>query len=331
MARALVAGVDPYAPAHLLAGELSSATGATFDHPSPHPPSLLPMLLPMAIFDYRSVATFWILLEVAAIGGTVLLLRRLRGFSRAAALLIFLVVLGSDSARFSLVFGQFGCFLALLTAAFVVALKEERHILAGAALGLAVAIKFWGAPLFVWLALQRRWRTLASAGVVAGALHALSLAFLSPAAWFDYFLQVAPEVASRYVHHPANISLTSMSPALALALGVLGVIFTLRDAKVGLIYMLFLTPIVSPIAWLHGVIAWVIPITMTLSQPVSPSTKRIAGLAIAVLLLGMTPPVLWPTLERPLRLLPVLVVMAFASWSAWNAVGGLRTSYSFET
>ncbi|MEM9074747.1 MAG: glycosyltransferase family 87 protein [Myxococcota bacterium] len=320
MARALAVGVDPYRPVHILASELSNATGLTFDHASPHPPSLLPLLRPLGAFEYRTVATAWIAFEVAALAATAVLLRRLRGYSRALALVLFLAVLGSDSSRYSLVLGQFGAFIALLTAAFVVAQREKRFVLAGSALGLALVIKFWGAPLLLWLALQRQWRTIAAALLVAALFHAASLVFLSPAAWLDYYLHTAPEVARQYVGHAENVSLSALSPWLTLGLLGIGAAITLRHARAGLIMMLFLTPVVSPIAWLHGVLPWVVPFCMTLSPETPRRVQGLGALAVGLVLIGMTPAELWPAFQRPLYLLPVFVVMAYALfWATQEA------------
>ncbi|MEM9071724.1 MAG: glycosyltransferase family 87 protein [Myxococcota bacterium] len=317
MARALTAGAPPYRAAHLLAGELSNATGTTFDHASPHPPSLLPLLRPLAILEYETLATLWVGVEIAAVVAMGLLLRRLQEHTGKVTLLLVLIVLGSDPCRFGIVLGQFSCILAFLTAAFVVAQQERRDRLAGVALGLAVVIKFWGAPLFVWLAVQRRWRTLVYAGSTAALFHALSLVFLTPAEWLDYFLHVAPEVASRYLAHPANVSLTSVSPWLALGLVLFGAVVSLRRKALGLTFMLVLTPVVSPIAWLHGTVAWAIPFCMMLSAG---RNRGLAAVAIALVLLGMTPPVIWPALERPLRLLPVFAALTYALWTTLGAL-----------
>ncbi len=135
------------------------------------PWSLAPLQVAIVGFLWLSLAS----LALTAVMCERLLARLGRGGSRAAVQLALL--LSVAYVHSCAVLGAVELLLLFLLVAFVYLLSVGRNVLAGAALGLAIAIKLLPALLLAWLLLQRRWKPLLSA-----LLSFSLLAFALPAA-----------------------------------------------------------------------------------------------------------------------------------------------------
>jgi hypothetical protein len=68
-------GIDAYLPLSRL-GALCLNTPIRFDHPSPHPPTMGLLLLPLAWFDYATASALWLVVEIVCLASTVVMIGR---------------------------------------------------------------------------------------------------------------------------------------------------------------------------------------------------------------------------------------------------------------
>ncbi|MGH7748416.1 MAG: glycosyltransferase 87 family protein, partial [Candidatus Dormibacteria bacterium] len=193
--RTLLAGGDPYAVTALAqcerAAERADGVARFVAHstPAPLPPYALLAFAPLAMLPFPLASAVWLLLSVALVVASVVVWRRLTGFSPAvlAAVSIVPVVL------ISVPLGQLGPLIVALVSGAALALRlGAPRAAAIAALGLAIEPHI-GGPLLLALALvERRARRTILLGVIA--LVALSVA-TGGELLREYVTNVLPHVA----------------------------------------------------------------------------------------------------------------------------------------
>lgn len=213
LARAMADRIDPYLPLTTLARRyLGLLPQSVFPHPTPHPPTVGLLILPLSRFDYSTAAAVWFALELACLVAAVRLLGRGIDARLPAwmVLAIAMALLIWYPFPVELISGQLMLpILALLTGAWV-ALRSDWSVLGGVLLGLAVLIKPVSLVFIVPLVARRDWlAVLGTASVVlCGYLLAGWLIGLDGLA--DYFTTVLPLVARSYQACARNVSLSTL-------------------------------------------------------------------------------------------------------------------------
>jgi hypothetical protein len=293
MARAVLDGESPYQPLSALARRylaLPSDARAVFPHETPHPPSVVPLVLALGYLDYRTVGVLWFALSLLAL---VLAARELGGIATgspgrvlpwAAALLL---LLSSSAAYHDLILGQWNGFVLLFVLWGLGALHRQRPWRAGLSFGLGLAVKLFGLPVWLFLLARRRFATVLAGGAVFAVLMVVSLAILGPDPVIGYFTSVAPRVAAAY--ESDNIALLTVGHrifagvsssvlvsvtlppiidrpewarpfSLALWLVFLGVTLAvalrLRRTQSSIAYLSAASALIAPVAWAHGLLAF---------------------------------------------------------------------------
>jgi hypothetical protein len=157
--------------------------GGRVETPFMHPPIVAALFAPLAMLPYAVALAVFSALSIALwFWACAILARELRGASAARELGM---VLRFAPVAYSLAYGQMTALLAVPLAAFVVSLRRERDVLAGACLGVLAIKPQMIAGLAVYLLVQRRFRALLSAAG-ASALVSLSSFALFPAAARHY-------------------------------------------------------------------------------------------------------------------------------------------------
>ncbi|MCC6952735.1 MAG: DUF2029 domain-containing protein [Deltaproteobacteria bacterium] len=287
-ARAVMKGENPYSPTTILAAQLmTDARADTFPHPTPHTPFVVAATTPLGLLSYDQAAIVWMVLELVALGAAAIVLQRLAGHSSLgySTLVLFLFLLGSRSAKLSLLSGQFSLFILLFAALCLNELAAGRERRAGIYLGLALATKLWGGPLVLGLLLARRYPAAIAALVTAIAAQLVAIPLIGWDAFREYVSTVAPSVAQHYRADPQNQSLWTLatrffdgvrSPATGdstaaimsyapdlIPLGnmiivggaliaALLVVRRARDFNAAASMLVVLSSLLSPIAWVHG-------------------------------------------------------------------------------
>jgi hypothetical protein len=252
LARAIADGLDPYLPTpELVAHYCQCVPPWQNPVPTPHPPTLGVMLLPLALFQYEAVAIAWLVLEIACLVASVYLLGRVLDarLSVWQTLGIAAVLLLWYPFWVELTYLQLQLPMLVLLAGAWVAWRSGRSPLAGVLLGLTILVKPTPWPLLLLFALRKDWRALASAAgiILVGYLVAGCVVGLDTLA--TYFTSVLPTVTSYYRAAWANFSLSSLAwrlfdgsgtPALAVAPPVVHLPALARVGSLALPYLLLL-------------------------------------------------------------------------------------------
>ena len=323
LARAVAEGVDPYQPTALLAERyLGALPSLVFPHPTPHPPPIGVLLLPLSLLDYHTAAAVWLAVEIAALGLSVYLIGRAKRARLPAygILAIALIAVGWEPISVGMTLGQLMLpMLALLAGAWL-AFHSGRRTVGGVLVGLAIAIKPVPWPLILLFAVRRDWRALAGAVSTIVATYVVAVLAVGPGRLVAYVTEVLPAVNTAYRADPWNISAASLgwrvfsgtgsqvqagivAPPLiefnAVAAGVSYLIIVLiilaasfvawRQPIFDIAYSVVIcaSVLASPISWEHYFALLVIPISQVFSWLADrrlPAKETSAAIGVALLL-----------------------------------------------
>lgn len=208
MARAILAGVDPYLPLPELDERFMPVKSARPAHPTPHTPALALLAAPFGSIGYEGTVIAWLLVELACLLATAWLLARWWGAPSNALWIVALAwaALGWSPVWVGFTIKQFSFLFVLLLLASWLALREGRDAWGGAMLGALMALKLMGWPLILFLIARRRWRGVIAAGGVAIAAQVAAGATIGFGTVADYYLDVGPFVSSFYRDAHYNFS-----------------------------------------------------------------------------------------------------------------------------
>ena len=143
------------------------------------PLTMLPMV-PLAHLAPQTAKRIWLLVNLFFLAGTVLLLAQITGFSVRYVVLV--VLAGYGSLHVNLLLGQYYIFLLfLMTSAFYFLQRGSRGT-GGLLLGVAFALKLYGAPFVLYFAAKRQWRAVGGFVLASLLLGALAVALFG---WSD--------------------------------------------------------------------------------------------------------------------------------------------------
>ena len=264
----VVNGVSPYPSSELLetAGYELDPAGIQEVFRFPYPAGAAVALVPLGALGFETAATVWSLLLIVSLTAAQLLLgvRDWRVYAVAA----------SSAPVISSV--RLGTLTPVLILALAIAWRWRDHRgVAGATLGVAIALKLFVWPVVIWLAATRRWFEAGLAFAVA-----VTLTFGAWAAiGFDGLAQY-PELLRRLADVVADrgYSLVALGVELGLPLGaadavpwlagvalILGVVIAARRAdgdQIAFTLAVGATIALSPIVWLHYFALLVVPLAV---------------------------------------------------------------------
>jgi hypothetical protein len=298
ISKSVLAGVDPYLPLPILADRfMGPLPDLVFQHPTPHPPPVALLCLPLGWLTYEHAAIVWFFFELICLSVSVVLLLRWFGVERRVllALLSALLILVWTPITSELVIGQLNALLFVLLIGAWGALRSGNDIRGGFFLGTAIAVKLMPWPLIIFLMLRRNWRAACAAlstTIVANVAVASLIGFDRVA---HYYLKIGKSVSSLYHAQFDNFSLWTIgwrmfvgtgipvsvgvnlpplftAPAIApfisivipFAMLIYGLIFALQartfDTSFGILICLMI--LVSPVAWDHYLLSALIPLVI---------------------------------------------------------------------
>jgi hypothetical protein len=221
LARAIREGVDPYQPIDVLAARYVQVIGfLDKSHPTPHPPTVGLLALPLGFLSYPVAVRTWFVLELVCLLAAVMLLisgARLPFRLRIAPLLA-LALVAWPPITLELGLGQLMLPLLLGLAGAQVALLGGRPVLGGLLLGLTLLVKPIAWPWLLVLAWRRNGRALMAAVgaiLVGGVLSVVAIGVESTS---KYVFGVLPRMSSAFFAEPTNMSLWTVTPRLGLAI-----------------------------------------------------------------------------------------------------------------
>lgn len=201
----LLAGGDIYDVAGLRS--FAAQAGAQMDRGGYiKPPLFAVALTPLAALRFDTARRVWCVLNHAFLIASVLMLAAAlfpRGKERRAlAAALILLALNAEPVRAHMATGQTNLLVLTLVCAALWAHERGRDSVAGAALGVAVAIKLYPATLVAYFLWKRRWRVALSACAAAAVCAAATVVVLGIDLHVDYALRVLPTL----LHHRPDVA-----------------------------------------------------------------------------------------------------------------------------
>ena len=296
--QAVVNDVDPYLSLPELAARfLEPLPNPVLQHPTPHPPVVALLSLPLALLDYKKAAAAWLVFEIVCFVSAIYFL--LRWFNRRPGLALTLfsafLMLGWSPLGEELITGQLMTVLLLLLIGVWLALRDGDEVLGGFLLGLTIALKLVAWPIVIFLAFQRRWRAIFVTVVSVGVTNLAAALLMGFDRVFHFYLEVGGPVSTLYHAYEDNFSVWTVgwrvfegtgspvaagisapplvqsltlarivSVALPLTLVVIGLVLAVRarsfDTSFGILVCISI--LVSPVAWRHYLVLSLIPLAI---------------------------------------------------------------------
>jgi hypothetical protein len=274
LARAIRDGADPYELIQTLGARYVDVTTGYFDkqHPTPHPPTVGLLALPLGLLSYPAAVRVWFAFEL------VCLVAALGMFARAARVpirtrsvpLLAVALVLWPPLTLEIGLGQLMLPLLLVLSGAQLALLRGRMPLGGGLLGLSLLIKPIALPWLIVLAWRREWRSMAAAMAVVVAGGVLSVAVIGVEHTQDYVFRVLPRMSAAFFYEVTNMSLWTVAPRLgwpALSPVLPGVVLLVaawwtrrRALDAGLAMMTVLCLLVSPITWYFYLVLALLPL-----------------------------------------------------------------------
>jgi hypothetical protein len=174
------------------------------------PLTMLP-IVPLAGLAPQTAKRIWLLFNLAFLAATI---RLLSGATRFGVEMVALLAFsGWGSLHSNFLLGQYYVFLLfLLTLAFY-RMHRGQAFAAGFALGIACALKLYGAPFLLYFALKRRRGELVGMATALVALAALAIVLFGWADISGYVMQILPRSLAGETldpYHPGNGTLSTL-------------------------------------------------------------------------------------------------------------------------
>lgn len=201
LGRAILAGVEPYQPIHVLAERyIESMPGILFTHPSPYAPTMGLLFLPMVLLSYEAASAIWTVFELGCLAAAIALLTRAEGWRLSAVSIAALTLAGFAwfPIKAEVIVANVSLLLLALYSAAYGAERSQRPHLVAVLVALSMLIKPLAWPVLVVYLLTRRWTQLAIAALVGASGLLVAAIAIGPASVWRYFLDVLPVVARLY-------------------------------------------------------------------------------------------------------------------------------------
>jgi len=191
-------GADIFTPLTELSARYFPLPTEQFAHPSPHPPVLALLAIPLTCLPFPVVATLWLAFNLFLL----LTVGRWLGFSVSGSLALALW----PPLLSVLSIGQFELAVLVLAMLGWRAAAAGRDWHAGLWLGVAAAIKVYPVLFVVPYAARRRWRVALAAAAVILVGQVGNLVAAGGSGFLRYYGDILPAVSHFYMHTVLNSS-----------------------------------------------------------------------------------------------------------------------------
>ena len=264
-----------------------------------YPPFFAPLVLPFGFLS-ASVATWtWI----AILLGAFLLGTRILPVSLRVKLAIVALAGLSWPFVYAIKLGQVGPLLYLAFAVGWRYLDDARVLGATAAVG--TAIKLQPGLVLVWALLNGRWKAVVWGAVVLAALALVATLVAGAGAWGDFLgliRRVSDPISTAHNFTPGAVAfqlglpkeLASILQVLTTLLALVLVVWAARNAvpEAGYLVTIVASQLISPILWDHYALLLLLAVAWLLER--RRWWAALVPLATAVILVDVTPPVVYP-------------------------------------
>jgi alpha-1,2-mannosyltransferase len=197
-AAALRDGIDVFTPLNELSARYFPIATQNLVHPSPYPPFVAGLALPLTLLPFRVVVPLWLVLNVALL----VVVGRWLGISVPGTL----ALAAWPPLWYLLLIGQLELVILVLAMLGWRAARAGRDWAAGSWLGLAAAVKLYPLLLLVPFVARRRGRVLLAAGAVLALGQVGNLLLVGTEGLIHYYRDVLPAVSARYVGLELNVA-----------------------------------------------------------------------------------------------------------------------------
>jgi hypothetical protein len=284
MAKGLLSGLNPYLPLNILA-EKFIGQFTYFPHPAPYPPFDAILFSLLLAFNIKNAIYIWYILELLFLFSIACILSvlwkgRLNGI---IAIIIFFIMLAWYPVMRDLALGQLSILLTFLFLATLLAMHKGHRILAGALIGLSIAIKVIAWPLIIYFAFKKDWKVVISSVITTIGLNLIALIVMGFGPFFEYYLNVSTQVMNFYKAELDNVSIWSTGYRLFTGTGSPIFAYSLKAPP------LFDIPKVAPLFSLAFAIACLLAGLILALKSKDPDT----GFAIMVCTIVAISPIFW--------------------------------------
>lgn len=215
MAKSLISGLNPYTPLNELV-QIFIGPGHFYTHPSPYPPFVAIMSIPLLWFGINKFYIAWFIFELGCLLSISCMLIYLwkQRINFLWVGILFLVLLALYTVQYDLLFGQMSILLTAILLGVLLCLRNNRNVLAGVLVGVSVAIKLITWPLMIYFALKKDWRALIASSLTALLLNMIALMVIGIKPFMDYYLKVSTIVLNGWRTVIYNFSLWSIGSRL---------------------------------------------------------------------------------------------------------------------
>ena len=237
-ARLFVSGGNPYSPAELFKTQEAIGWNEAAALLMWNPPWALSFIWPLGFLDYDTAQFIWFLLHTLIVFIGAQLLWRIYDGPAVTARYAAFAVLTFAPLYFVLLLGQIGPLILLGLIVFLLAVKKQSWMLAGAGLAL-VALKphllhlFWLA-LFLWFIKARHWRSLLGMAVGAGAAMVFPLLLNR-----EIYARYIDLYSSAGIVRPEDWATASLGTALGAILGIENIWLRVLPTIGGVLWLLW--------------------------------------------------------------------------------------------
>lgn len=347
ISQSVLGGVDPYLSVQMLADRfMGPLPMLLMAHPTPHPPPVVLLCLPLGWISYEHAAIVWFFFELICLSVSIALLLRWLGVKKwvSYASLSALLILVWPPITSELVIGQLTALLLVLLVGAWQALRSGNDIQGGILIGSAIAVKFFPWPIIIFLMLRKNWRAVSAAVTTVAVANIAASTLIGFDRTAQYYLKTGLSVSQIYHASIGNFSLwtigwrmfdgTSLhdwigtgatapplfsAPAIApyisivipFAMLISGCIFAFQarnlDTSFGI--MICLMILVSPIAWTYFLLLALIPFGIVVRNLYSldwPRNETNIAICIGITFI-ITSPQVWKPLLNGNRIAEGLV------------------------
>jgi alpha-1,2-mannosyltransferase len=298
MAKAILAGINPYLPLNELSLRfVGSASDLT--HPAPTTTTMALLFIPLTLFGYNNSVVIWLIIELLLLAAIAYLLPFLWNGKKNifVSILLFFLLLAWYPVMVDLLLGQLSILLTFLLLIGLLVLRKGHKVLGGVLLGVSVAIKMITWPLIVYFVFKKDWRTVISSILTILGFNIVTLFIIGINPMLEYYLQISTQVSAiyqgflknyslwsigyrffkgtgpmgdGYISAPPLISLPHIAPfvsaGLAVAFLVIGLIWAMRCKDLDIAYSIMICVLIaiSPIAWDHYYVMLIISLVVLL-------------------------------------------------------------------
>lgn len=304
MACALYNNEDYTQPLNILSQKNPTIPSNTyFPHPTPHPPTMGLLLMPLAFFDYYTARMIWLFMQIAFLLCSILLISYTlrRPFRIYESILIVVIIQVWSPVVQDLFQGQLNIFLLLNLVCMGTFWNKKRSFLSGMMLGIGLLIKQIIWPIFLLFLLFKDKIAAIACAVVVLLGYGIVGMYSGSDRLIYYCTEILPLNAKLYQDSPYNCSLwilgrffkecfhqpdpnmnsvtiTPLIPLPFLAsciewgipllffLILLFYIRKFRDRDIGFSTLVCACLLVNPYVWLHYQILLIIPIFQILKE-----------------------------------------------------------------